>query len=124
ELGGVVDDLALQALRQLRLDVGEYVAHARYHFEQIRRGRNLDPDINGLLAVEAHLRLVVLGAKRHVGDVVQPDDRAALLLDDEVLELLDGANVRRRGEVYLDHLALGRTHRRQALVGGERRAHV
>ena len=45
------------------------------------------PMIDRLLAVEADLRLVVVGAQRDVGDVLQPDDRAVGLLDDQVAEL-------------------------------------
>jgi len=49
---------------------------------------------------------------------------SALLLDDEILELLDGADVGRRREVHLDHLALGRAYRREEVVGREGRADV
>ena len=44
--------------------------------EQIGGGRDLDADIDGLLAVEADLGFVVVGAERDVGDVLQADDGA------------------------------------------------
>ena len=51
-------------------------------------GRHLDADIDRLLAVEADLRVVVVGAQRDVGDVLQPHDRAVVLLQHQVAELV------------------------------------
>ena len=51
-----------------------------------------DPDAHerGGLAVEADVRLVVLGAEHDVGDLAEAHDDAVLLLDDELAELLGG----------------------------------
>src|SRR5262249_28675384 len=61
EFRRVIDDLAGQALRQLRLDGGKDVAHALDDVEQVGGGRNLYADIDGFLAVEADLGFVVFG---------------------------------------------------------------
>ena len=81
-----VDDLAVQAARQLRLDVRPNLAHAADHFQKIGGGRDLHADIDRLLAVEAHFQFIILGAERDVGDVLQADHRAVGLLDDEIAE--------------------------------------
>ena len=76
EFGGIVDDLAVEPLRQQRLDFGKDGVHALDDVEQIGRRRDLDADIDRLLAVEADLGFVILGAERDVGDVPQAHDRA------------------------------------------------
>ena len=55
---------------------GKYRVHALDHVEQIGGGRHLDADIDRLLAVEADLGLVVFGAERDIGDVLEPHDGA------------------------------------------------
>ena len=56
---------------------------------ELALGSTQTPMKTALLAGEAHVLLVGVGAEHHVGDVVQADERAALLADDEVLELVD-----------------------------------
>ena len=50
-----------------------------------------DPDAHehGALAGEAHVLVVGLCAEDDVGDVLEANERAALLADDELLELVD-----------------------------------
>ena len=124
EFGGVVDDLAVQAARQLRLDVRPDLAHAADHFQKIGGGRDLHADIDRLLAVEAHFRFIILGAEGDVGDVLQADHRAVRLLDDEIAELACGMKPGRCGQVDLHHLALGVADARDEVVGRKRRRDI
>ena len=78
-----------------------------------------------LRAAERGREVVVLGAEHDVGDVLEPHDRAVLLLDrrdcwNSSTECRLGAG----GQIDADHLALGRAERREIVVVGERRAHV
>ena len=66
--------------------------------------------------------IVVLGAERDLGDVLEPDQRAALRADHQLLELVHGLQIGRRRDVDLDERALGLADRREVVVGGERRA--
>ena len=81
-----------------------------------------DPDAHEdrLLAGEAHLLIVVLGAQHHVGDVSQPHQRAVLLADDQLLELVDRVQIGVGGQVDLDQRALGLADGREVVVGAER----
>ena len=56
-------------------------------------GSGQTPMNTALFAAEPHLRIVILRAQHHVGHVAQPDELVAGLADDEVAELLDGAQV-------------------------------
>ena len=109
---------------QLRLDRREDVAHALDDVEQVGGRRHLDADIDRLLAVEAHLGFVVVGAQGDVGDVAQAHDRAVLLLQHEVAEFLERAQRRRGFQRDLDHLALGRAEARDVVVVGQRLRYV
>ena len=40
-----------------------------------------------------HFGAVILGPKRHLGDILQPDQGAALLQDDQILEFLHRTQV-------------------------------
>ena len=71
EIGRVVDDGPAQALRQLRLDVGKRCPHAGDDVEQVGAGRDLDADIDGLLAVEGDLRFIIVRAQRDIGHVLR-----------------------------------------------------
>ena len=120
EFGGVVDNLAVEPARQLRLDVRPDLVHTAHHLQQIGGRRDLNADIDRLLAVEADLGFIVLGAKRDVGDVLQAYHRPVRLFDDEIAELLGRMQAGRCGEVDLHHLALGRADAGNVVVGGER----
>src|SRR5208282_2585833 len=88
EFGGVINDFAVEPARQLRLDFRKHSVHAVDDVEQIGRRRDLDADIDGLLAVEADLGFIVLGAERDGGDVLQAHDGAVRLFDHEVAEFI------------------------------------
>ncbi len=60
----VVDDLAGHAGGQLRLDLGEGLAHALGHVEDVGLGRHLDADEHRARAAEGDVEVVVLGAER------------------------------------------------------------
>ena len=94
--------------------------HALDHVEQVGGGRDLDADIDRLLAVEADLGFVILGAERDVGDVLQPHDGAAALLDHEVAELFGRMQAGRGRQIDLHHLAFGVADAGNVVVGGER----
>ena len=58
---------------------GQILCTPRTTSKKIGGRRDLNADIDRLLAVEADLGFVVLGAERDVGDVLQADDRAVRL---------------------------------------------
>ena len=124
EFGGIVDDLAVEPVRQQRLNFGKDLVHAGDHVEQIGRGRDLDADIDRLLAVEADLRFVILGAEHDVGDVLEPHHGAAGLLEHQVAEFFGRMQAGRGGQIDLHHLALGVADAGYVVVGGERLADV
>ncbi len=124
EFGGVVGDLAGQPGRQLLLDGRQHLAHAARHVEQVGLGRNLDADEQRVLPAEGHIEVVVLGPQRHVGDVLQPHDRAVALRDHQVAELADRVKVGPGAQVDADHLPLAGAERGQVVVGGQRGGHV
>ena len=103
---------------------GKDLVDARDHVEQIGRRRHLDADIDRLLAVEADLGFVVLGAERDIGDVLEPHDGAAALLDHQIAELFRRMQAGGGGEVDLHHLAFGIADAGNVIVGGERLADV
>ncbi len=108
EIRRIVDHRRLETLRQLRLDFGQRVVHSLDDRQEIGGRRDLDTDIDRVLAVEGDAGVVSIGAERHVGDVLQPDIGAVRLLDDQVAELVERMEIGRRVEIYLHHLALGR----------------
>ena len=69
------------------------------------------PMNTAFLPGESHVGVVVVCAELHVGDVLEPHVRAALLADDELLELVYGSQIRGRGDVQLNERALGLAHR-------------
>ncbi len=76
EFGRIVDDLAVETMRQQRLDFRKDLVHALDDVEQIGRRRDLDADIDRLLAVETDFGFVILGAERDIGDVLETHDGA------------------------------------------------
>ena len=79
-----IDDLAIEAMRQQRLDAREDVVDALDNVKQVGRRRNLDADIDRLLAIETDFGFVILGAERNVGDILEPHDSAAALPNDDI----------------------------------------
>jgi len=81
----IVDDLALQPLGQLSAWMSGNTLRTRaITLSRFAAGATLcrcrPPSCR-----RSDFGIVVLGAERHVGDVAQPNDRSALLLDDEIL---------------------------------------
>ena len=122
--GRVIGDLAGQAGRKLVDDLREDIAHALDHGQQVRIRCDLDADEHRLLAVERHLGVVVLGAERDVGHILQTHDGAVLLLEHELLELVDRVQIGAGREVDRDHLALGVADGRDVVVRVQRRVDI
>ena len=89
------------------MNIGPDFADASYHFQQICGGRDLDADIDRLLAVKSNFGLVVLSPERDIGDVLQTHHRAVGLLDDEIAEFICRVQAGRGRKVDLHHLAFG-----------------
>ena len=64
------------------------------HVQRAGVGQHPDAHEHGLLAREADVLIVFVGAQHHVRHVFQPDQRAVLLADHQLLEPFD-ANARR-----------------------------
>ena len=94
--GRVVDDLPLRPRGNCDA-VRPDPVHATRHVEEVGGRRHLYADIHRVLAVEANFRLVVLGAERDIGDVLQAHDSAVGLLDDELAELAADCRAGRGG---------------------------
>ncbi len=124
EVGRVVDDLAGDAARQLRPQLGEGLPHPLGDVEDVRLGRHLDADEDRAHAAERDVEVVVLRAEGDGGDVFEADDGVAALLDDQLLEFVDGVQVGARGQRHRHHLALRGAERSQVVVARERLAHV
>ena len=124
ELGGVVDDFTDDPGWQLRLDFGERFADALRDRQDIGLRRHLDAKEYRPLAAERDVQIVVLGAECDLGDIFEPHDRVAHLLDRQLPKLLDRMQIGSGGHVDGDHLALAGAHRRQVVVVAERREHV
>ena len=65
---------------------------------------------------EAHLGVVVFRAQNDVRDIAQPEERAFVLTDDELLELIRGVQIRVRGQIYLKQRTFGAANRGQVIV--------
>ena len=85
-LGRVVRHADLHPRRQLRLDLRNRFAHLPDHVERVRRGQHPDAHERRGLAVEADILFVVLRSQHDVGNFAEADDRAVLLLHDELPE--------------------------------------
>ena len=99
-------------------------AHALDNFQRVRCGQDPDSHEGGGFAVEANVGVVVLGAQHHVGNFAQTNDDAALLLYNQLLELLGRPQVGVRNQIHGNHRALGATERRQVVVLGQCIAHI
>ena len=64
-----------------RLDGLHLFAHAADHVERVGVRQHPDAHEHGLLAGQAHVLVVVVGAQHHVGHVLEPHQRAVLLAD-------------------------------------------
>ena len=106
----------MEPRRHLRLDLGEDLADASHHREDVGFGSYLDRDEYRALAFEGNIGIVLFGAEHYVAHVLQTHQCPVLLLDDEILELLCRVQIRTGREVNADHLALGRTDPGQVIV--------
>ncbi len=120
----VVGDPDLHARRELRPDARDRLAHALDHVERVRGREHPDAHERRALPVEADVRFVVLGAEDDVRDLAELHDRALVLLDDEVAEVLDGLQVRVRDEVHGDHGPLRAPDRGERVVVREGVPHL
>ena len=92
-LGGVVGHAAVEAGGQFLLDLLKLGAGTFDDFDRVGGGQHEDAHEDRGLAGEAHLGVVVVGTEDDVGDVFEADDGVVLFADDELLELIGGAQV-------------------------------
>ena len=121
--GAVVGDAALQAGGQFLLDLLHLRPDALDDVDRVGVGQHEDAHENRALAGEAHLRVVILRAEDHVGDVAQPNERSVFLPHDQILEIL--APMCRSVLAVrfdLDERALGAADRGEIIVGRQRLA--
>ena len=116
---GVVRDSAFHPGRQLRLNFRHRFANRLHHVERVRGRQHVDADEDGGLAVEADFLLVRFGAENDVGDVAEAHDCAFVLFHDELLEFIDGLQIRIRDQVDRRHRPLGAAERGEIVVRGE-----
>ena len=121
---GVVRNAAGEAGGQLLLDGFHFGAHPLDHVQRVGVGQNPDAHEDRLLAVKPHLRVVILRAQLHVGHVAQPHEPVAGLADDEIAELLDGAEIGVGGQVHLDQRTLGAADGGKEIIVGQRQANL
>ena len=107
KFGRVINNLAFDALWQLRLNAGKNIPHSAYHFQQVGAGRNLKSDINGLVAVEGNAGFVIVRAQRDFRNILEPDNRAVLLFDNQIFKFSDRMQAGRCRQVDLYGLAFG-----------------
>ena len=87
---------------------------------ELALGSTHTPMNTALLPGEAHFLIVGVGAEHHLGDVLEAHQRAVLLTDHELLELVHRVQIGGGGEVLLKELPLGLPDRRQVVVGRKR----
>ena len=83
-----------------------------------------DAEVDGLLVVVLGDHVGLFGAELDARDVAQAHDRAVAVGDDQVLELVDRAQVGVREQVDLDEVALGLADGGEVVVALQRRVHV
>ena len=118
--GRVVGDHDLHARRQLGADVLDLLVDVADDVDRAGAGQHPHAHEHRLLAGETYVLVVVVGAQLHVGDVLQSDQRAVLLADDQPLEIVERAHVGGRRDVHLHQRAFGRARGGQVVVGGQR----
>ncbi len=84
-VGGVVGDAGLESGRQVALDGIHLRPHPLDDVEGVRVRERPDPHEHRGLPGKVDLRVVILGAQHHIGDVAQADDGAVLLAHHQFL---------------------------------------
>ena len=78
----------------------------------VRAWQRPDGQIDGLLAVVADVRRLLLGAELDPADVGNADDPVAVLAHDQLFELIGAAQIGVRQQIDLNFVALGAAHGR------------
>ena len=81
--------LASMPGREILLDGLHLLANRGDDVERVGVGQHPHAHEHRLLPGEAHVLIVGVGAEHDVGDVLEAHQRAVLLADDELLELVD-----------------------------------
>ena len=100
--GRVVADARVETGGQLGFDLFELLTHRRDDIEGVGVGEHPHAHEDRLLPGETHRGIVVLGTQHHVGNVLEPNDRATAFPQYQLLELFHGAQVGVGGEVDRD----------------------
>ena len=117
--GRVVSHFRLHSGRQFFFDLLELGAHVFDHVNGVGVRQNENAHEDGFLAGEAHFSVVIFGAEHDVRDVAQPDERAFVLFDDELFELISRVQIGVRGQVHLKQGAFGAPDGREKIVFGK-----
>ena len=119
EVGGVIGDGAVEAHRQLALDLRKRLAHMGDDRERVRGRRGIDADEHGLEPVEHRRGIGALRPELDLGDVAQADQGVAAGQHHQPAE---GVGVVERGlgvDIGLDEVALHLARRRGEIVVGK-----
>ena len=120
----VPDQAHLDVLGQRRANPLHRLAQPSCHFELVGAGNRPHAEVDALLRVVLGDELRLFGPEldaRHIG---QADDRAVAIGDDQLLELVDGAQIGVGEQVDLDEVALGLADRSEIVVALERRLQI
>ena len=106
------------------LDALHLVAQALRDLDLVRARQRPDAEIDALLIVVFGDHRRFFGAQLDARHVAQAHDAAVAIGDDQVLELLDGAQVGVREQIDLDEIALRLPDGREVVVPTQRLLHV
>ena len=92
------------------------LADFAHHIERICRGQHPHAHERRGLTIEPDVLLVVLGAEHDIGDLAEPDDDAALLLDHKLTKFFRRTQIRVGDEVHRNHGPFCSPERRQIVI--------
>ena len=118
ERSRVIDDLVVDAGRKAVTELLHALTHFSGHVEGVRSRQLIDRKRDGWLLVERAGLIVGLGAHFDVRDILEMDESAAVVAEDNVGELIGVSQSAERGDDVLRDLSLG-SRRLTDLPGGD-----